>query len=242
MRGITFHYNLFSVVSSNYKYKVTISGKTGGEEELSADEQDSLEWRIEPTDPTLEAAELAKPKMAEFVSTIEVPGDKTQYTLSKLPEIVGTGYAYSIDVSVVVTTMRENEVTSSPVSGIFLTKPLAPTNLRLDKDRPRGILFHKSMTPYVQRYKIKWRPLDEAEGGTEVNEAFVGASPVQDAGDSTISFVFPPTLTVGAVYKVNVYATVDTMNQTTESKELHEKFFLKSDDELVVYVEEPKES
>ena len=228
-------------MSSNYKYKVTISGKTGEEEE-SSDEQDSLEWRIEPTDTALEAAELARPKMAEFVSTIEVPGDKTQYTLSKLPEIVGTGYAYSIEVCVVVTTPRENEVTSSPVSGIFLTRPLAPTNLRLDKDRPRGIFFHKSMTPYVQRYKIKWRPLEENEAGAELVEAFVGATPVQDAAESTISFVFPPTLTVGAVYKVNVYAVVDTHNQSMDSKELHEKFLLKSDDELVVYVEEPKES
>ena len=49
-------------------------------------------------------------------------GDKTQYTLSKLPEIFGTGYAYAIEVSVVVTTLRENEVTSTPVSGIFVTR------------------------------------------------------------------------------------------------------------------------
>jgi hypothetical protein len=229
-------------VSSSYKYKVTISGKTGEEEE-STDEQDSLEWRIEAADPTLEAAELARPKMAEFFSTIEVPGDKTQYTLAKLPEIVGTGYAYAIDVSVVVTTTRENEVTSSPVSGIFLTKPLAPTNLRLDKDRPRGILFHKSMTPYVQRYKVKWRPLDETDGGAEVVEAFVGATSLHDAAEtSTISFIFPPTLVVGAVYKVNVFSVVDSNNMTMDSKELHEKFLLKSEDELVVYVEEPKES
>ena len=82
------------VVSANYKYKVTISGKTG-EEELETDEHDSLEWRFDQNDPAAEAMELARPKMAEFVSTIEVPGDKTQYTLSKLPEIVGTGYAYS---------------------------------------------------------------------------------------------------------------------------------------------------
>jgi hypothetical protein len=226
------------VVSSNYKYKVLISGKTGGEEEEETDEQDSLEWRFDQGDPAAEAIELAKPKMAEFVSTIEVPGDKTQYTLSKLPEIVGTGYAYSIDVSVVVVTSRENEVSSSSVNGVFLTKPLAPTNLRLDKDRPRGIMFHKSMTPYVLRYKIRWKPLDETEGVGEVVEAFVGASPVQDGSDSLISFVFPPTLTVDTVYKVNVYAVVEAAGQTSESKELHEKLFLKNDDELAVYVEE----
>jgi hypothetical protein len=93
--------------------------------------------------------------MVEFSSTIEVPGDKTQYTIAKLPEIVGTGYPYSIEVSVIVTTQRENEVTSNPVSGIFMTKPLAPTNLKPDKDKARSIVWHKSMTPYVNRYKVR---------------------------------------------------------------------------------------
>ena len=228
------------VVSANYKYKVTISGKTG-EEELETDEHDSLEWRFDQNDPAAEAMELARPKMAEFVSTIEVPGDKTQYTLSKLPEIVGTGYAYSIEVCVVVVTLRENEVSSSAVSGIFVTKPLAPTNLRLDKDRARGILFYKSMTPYVQRYKVKWRPVDESDGNSEVVEAYVGAAPLQDGTDSLISFVFPPTLLFDTVYKVNVHAVVDVANQSVESKELHEKLLLKYDGELTIYTEEPKD-
>ena len=231
------------VVSANYKYKVTIRGKTGNEDEEGNDEQDSLEWRFDQqVDPATEALELARPKMAEFVSTIEVPGDKTQYTLAKLPEIAGTGYAYSIEVCVVVVTPRENEVSSSPVSGIFVTKPLAPTNFRLDKERPRGILFHKSMTPYVQRYKVKWRPLDEGDGNAEEVEAYVSATPVQDGTDSMISFVFPPTLQVDAVYKVNVHAVVEVANQTVESKELHEKLVLKADDDLAVYTEEPKDS
>ena len=52
---------------------MTISGKTGEQEEDDNDEQDSLEWRIEPVDPAVEAIEAAKPKMNEFVSTIEVP-------------------------------------------------------------------------------------------------------------------------------------------------------------------------
>ncbi len=51
---------------------MTISGKTSEQEEEDTDEQDSLEWRIEPVDPAVEAIEAAKPKMAEFISTIEV--------------------------------------------------------------------------------------------------------------------------------------------------------------------------
>jgi hypothetical protein len=74
---------------------------------------------------------------------------------------------------------------------VFVTKPLAPTGLRLDKDRPRGILFHKSMTPYVQRYKVRWRPLEETEGSADAAEAFVGAAAIQDGTDSLIrSFLF----------------------------------------------------
>lgn len=95
------------------------------------------------------------PRMVEFSSSIEVPGDKTQYTIAKLPEIVGTGYPYTIEVSVIVTTQRENEVTSNPVSGVFVTRPLAPTNLKPDKDKPRSIVWHKSMTPYVHRYRVR---------------------------------------------------------------------------------------
>ena len=98
------------------------------------------------------------------------------------------------------------------------------------------------MTPYVQRYKIRWKPLEESVTGDVDNvEAFVGASAAQDGPDSIISFVFPPTLVVGAAYKVNVYAVVDVAGQSVESKELHEKLFLKSEDELAVYVEEPKD-
>lgn len=94
--------------------------------------------------------------MVEFSSSIEVAGDKTQYTCAKLPEIVGTGYPYNIEVIVIVTTPRENEVTSLPVSGIFVTRPLAPTNLKPDKDKARSIVWYKSMTPYVKRYRVRY--------------------------------------------------------------------------------------
>ena len=121
------------------------------------EDQDSLEFNPESQDANAQLPEGARPpRMVEFSSSIEVPGDKTQYTIAKLPEIVGTGYPYSIEVSVIVTTQRENEVTSNPVSGIFATKPLAPTNLKPDKDRARSIVWHKSMTPYVQRYRVRW--------------------------------------------------------------------------------------
>lgn len=51
------------------------------------------------------------------------------------------------------------------------------------------------------------------DGSIKNDEAIVGTSPQQEGSDSLISFTFPPTLIVGAVYKVNVYSVVDAANQ-----------------------------
>lgn len=230
------------VVSSNYKYKVTISGKTSLDGDEPDDDNDSLELSPESADVNEIADQLSRPKITDFLSTIEVAGDKTQYTISKLPEIIGTGYPYLVEVSVVVTTSRDKEVTSQAVSGVFVTKPLAPTNLRIDKEKPCGILWYKSMTPNVRRYKVRWKPSDDSmplDASVKIDEAFVNAGSIQDGSENTISFVFPPTLQVGSVYKVNVYAIVEIFNQPVESKELHEKLYLRAEDELVVFVDEP---
>jgi len=232
------------VVSSNYKYRVTISGNTAQDGDEPDDDNDSLELTPESGEAQEIVDQLSKPKITDFVSTIEVPGDKTQYTIAKLPEIIGTGYPYFVEVSVVVTTSREKEVTSQIVNGVFITRPLAPTNLRIDKEKPCGILWHKTMTPYVRRYRVRWRPSDDSmplDASVKIDEAYVNASSTQDGSENTISFVFPPTLQVGMVYKVNVYAIVETFNQVVESKELHEKLYLRAEDELVVFVDEPKE-
>ena len=54
------------------------------------------------------------------------------------------------------------------------------------------------------------------DGSIKVDEAIVGVPVAQEGGgtsaDSLISFTFPPTLIVGAVYKVNVYSIVDAAN------------------------------
>jgi hypothetical protein len=51
---------------------------------------------------------------------------------------------------------------------------------------------------------VRWRPLDEGDGSGDVTEAYVGATPVPDGSDSLISFVFPPTLQVDTIYKVEM--------------------------------------
>ena len=233
------------VVSTSHKYKVSISGATPTNE----DEEDEMIDFVTPVDniggSTMNIPEQVRNiKISEYASTIEVPGDKTQYTFTKLPDIVGTGHAYTVDVVVVAQSLREGEVSSLAASGVFVTRPLAPTNLRLDKDRPRGIIWYRSMTPSVRKYRVRWRPSEDAANldlSQKVEDAFVSVSSVHDPTDPYLSFAFPPTLVEGVVYKVNVYAIVEAANQIVESKELHEKILVKGHNELVVYIEELKD-
>ena len=106
------------------------------------------------------------------------------------------------------------------------------------------------MTPSVRKYHIKWRPSEDSvnlDVSQKVEEAYITIPSVQDPSDPYLSFAFPPTLAVGAVYKVNVYSVVEISTPTApgtltmESKELHEKIFVKSQNELLIYVEEQKE-
>ena len=58
----------------------------------------------------------------------------------------------------------------------------------------------------------RWKPSEETvvlDGSLKTDEAIVG---IPENSDSLISFTFPPTLIVGAVYKVNVYAVVEAAN------------------------------
>lgn len=230
------------IVSTSHKYKVSISGATPSVED---DEQEMIDWVTPAAEfggSTINMSDQTKHKISEYASTIEVPGDKTQFTFSKLPEIVGTGHAYTVDVIVVAASSREGEVSSLPASGVFLTKPLAPTNFRIDKDRPRGITWYKSMTPHVRKYRVKWRPSEDSTANLDVSqkidEAIISVPSVHDPSDPYLSFAFPPTLIEGVVYKVNVYALVEFASTYFDSKELHEKILVKGPNELVIYVEE----
>lgn len=215
------------VVSTSYKYKVSINGNTLTDDNSFEGSMDLLTGNdVGGGSSNLEH------KITEYASTIEVPGDKTQYTFSKLPDI-GTGHAYNIDVVVVATTSKEAEVSSDSSRGTFVTRPLAPTNFRVDKDKTRTIVWNRSMTPTVTKYRIRWKPtVDNANQ----EEGFV-----LDPESNSISFALPSNLMTNTVYKVNIYAVVEVAQQTVESKELHEKVLVKENDEIVIANDEPKE-
>ena len=62
---------------------------------------------------------------------------------------------------------------------------------------------------------FRWKPSEETvilDGSVKNDEAIVRAP----EGSDLISFTFPPTLIVGAVYKVNVYSVVDAANQVDD--------------------------
>ena len=94
----------------------------------------------------------------DFTSTFEIMGDKTQHTFARLPERIGSGHSY--DVTIVAITMSQRvdkndktsknsgEICSLDVTERFMTRPLAPTNVRVgNKENPLEICWMKSMTP-----------------------------------------------------------------------------------------------
>ena len=57
--------------------------------------------------------------------------------------------------------------------------------------------------------------------------------------DETVHFSFPADrIVVEAAYKVNVFAIAESEGHSSESKELHEKFVVKSSTEIALFNEE----
>ena len=170
------------------------------------------------------------------MKNIEVSADKSQYVFNDLPKIIGTGHAYDISVVTVYLSPREVESKSKECKERFMTRPLPPTKLGVgDKEKPLEISWHKSVTPNVVKYKIRWKPILEDAKDVKTDEETIE---VVDPDQDQITFSFPPgRVQVGQVYKVNVYAVAESANLSSESKELHEKFLIQNESEIVVYVE-----
>jgi hypothetical protein len=225
------------LVAMNLRYFLTINGNTM-EEDLTDEGQMDTEESVPGPQQDLKS----------FSSTVEVPGDKTQHTFTKLPEMTGAGHPYDITIVAVVITPRENEVFSPDVTERFMTKPLPPTNFRLgSKDQSLQICWHKSLTTSVRSYKVRWKPFASQDtdellsGNIKTEEATVELDNLAIPEETTtIYFTFPEALVqVGVAYKVNVYAVAESVKLSAESKELHEKITVKSPTELALHVEEP---
>ena len=197
------------VVTSGVKYILAISGKTN-EKETNDDNDEDME--------NIENFEMVN---------IEVAGDKNQFTFSKLPDIIGSGHAFKVSIVTVYASPREIETTSEECQEIFMTKPIPPTHLDIGStNEPFQICWHKSMTPNVTKYRIRWksRNSDDIKTEEEIIES--------QTEDEIVYFQFPfESIEDNTEYKVNVYAiAIATCGDLeAESKELHEKFFFTKD-------------
>ena len=83
-----------------------------------------------------------------FAADHSVPGDRTTFQFSKLPEVLGTGIGYCVKVESVATPVgAETEVVSTPLTDTFTTKPLPPHNFQTSG---QCISFSRSPTPAVR--------------------------------------------------------------------------------------------
>ncbi len=171
-----------------------------------------------------------------FSNAVSVSGEKLAYNFSKLPDPDGTGRQYKVSIVVAATLGKEGrykEAKSAAVSATFSTLPLKPSNLKPSKS-PNGITWTRSQTPTVKKYRVTWK---RSEEGAKLNEKFV-AHQDQEEQEAELDELEPSS--DGVYYKVNVYAVAEGDN-VIESRELHEKFaFKKEDDEecrLFIYEE-----
>jgi hypothetical protein len=180
----------------------------------------------------------------EYSHSVDVPADKTQYNISKLPDPEGSGRQYLVSIVCSVLTQRNNEVQSKSVESVFATIPLKPSGLKVSGDGSKmEITWTKSLTLHVVMYKVRWRSGEEA---SKVEEATVPINVIgnlEDEGQAQnnehFTFVFPSSLAIDVVYKVNVYALVVLEDDAIlESKELHEKFIVRKEGSLQIFVEE----
>nr|XP_040573152.1 uncharacterized protein LOC121122226 [Lepeophtheirus salmonis] len=156
----------------------------------------------------------------------DMPGDRTQYNASKLPEITGTGRQYTAVIASVITSSRSNQdVTSFKTTISFVTRPLPPTNIRIFPNEKFTIFFDPSLTENVSKYKIKWKG--------EEGAAMEGL--IESSVEGPLKFEFDYDFEINVVYKINIYALLIQGYEDDdiyESKELHEKLILKDESQI----------
>ena len=145
--------------------------------------------------------------------------------------------------------MVTTDVESEEIKERFMTRPIPPINLRVgNKDKPLQICWNRSLTPTVNSYRVKWKPMinkqeqdDDNLGNLKTEEAVIAVldtdqNELDEEKDDAIYFSFPlQQLQIGLAYRVNVFAIAEHGGEMQESRELHEKFVVKSATEVLLY-------
>ena len=125
----------------------------------------------------------------------------------------------------------ETETSSTPLTGSFTTRPLAPTNFRVENEESNVIAWVASPSPSVSTYKVRWKSTEEGSKPEEVlipapedpNNCRISLKVNQGGHHGTSLSHLLQDLASGVPYKVNIYAIVEDSGIPVESKELHDK-------------------
>ena len=123
----------------------------------------------------------------------------------------------------------ETETCSTPLTGSFTTRPLAPTNFRVEEESGE-VGWVASPSPSVSTYKVRWKSTEEGSKPEEVlipapedpNNCRIALKVSQRDHETDKNSIFQD-LAPGIPYKVNIYAIVEDSGIPLESKELHDK-------------------
>jgi hypothetical protein len=174
-----------------------------------------------------------------YVHSVDIPGDKTQYNISKLPDPEGSGQQYTVGLVYSVVTQKDAEVHGTLTEALFATIPYKPASLRITNAGTREICWQKSATPHVSAYRVRWKSVEEAAKAEE-DTVSVDEDNIKD----DLKFSLPRRLKSGIMHKVNINAVVHVGGGNDavviESKELHEKFIIATQggERLEVYDEQ----
>ncbi len=146
-----------------------------------------------------------------------------------------------------------------------MTKPLPPTNFRLGS-YPLQIIWHRSPTPSVYAYRVRWRlqilPGDGSDPGRQTVNLDELASVANISGRDAIvsvkktnserresvvdalladlmSFTLPSeSIQVDRVYTISIFALAEAGDMSSESKELMATVRARSENELQIVAED----
>lgn len=157
-----------------------------------------------------------------------------------MPEI---GHSYDVSIMAIGQTSKEKEVISPETKEKFMTKPLPPTKLLIsnrEQALPLEICWHRSLTPNVISYKIRWKNMTINAEEIKTEEGHLENI---KKDDEILYFCIPEDkVQSDTAYKVNVYAVAESEEISAESKELHEKFFINSEKKIAVHNDEEQVS
>ena len=144
----------------------------------------------------------------------------TVYTFTKLPDVIGSGKKYEIEVKTTIN-VGGKILESDVIKKVFTTKPLPPELLKIINSNCQEFSWKRCQTKDVKKYKFKIkkddeRPIDYFIDDNIISEESDDCNITNDC--QLISFRVPTKFEEGSDYKINVYSLLDIDNNCLESE------------------------